>query len=388
MSTLLGRGYGLGLHRYDPSKYIGAVFLDVSDAQYNPLDPEEIVASINSAEKPGYYGLAKFRNGRVVANVLTPYRWGGFEFYIDPEEERIYLASGENVIEIRDLNSLGLVKKINVPVNGVVSVALDSRDRIWFITNRFYGGDNSLYMIDEDNSIVRIKEYSLPASIDSMRISPWGRKILVADYGRHTVECISEDGEATGILYFPYVSGVKWSIDERVVLSSGKYPKHVFLLLITGALHNTIRSGWYGYIMDYGVQASNRADMYYLDRILIQWYLGFHEHKLPLPKNKPYVIRIGSGTYKGNELVKEEGFIGFTPIIVFNKCTIFSNPSNIELVLEKITPHYSIIAPKPKQSWEIIDSFKGKYTINIPGIYRLRTINKTILKDTYAVCQP
>lgn len=57
----------------------------------------------------------------------------------------------------------------------------------------------------------------------------------MADYGRHIVECHGEDGELLGVLYFPYVSGVKWCVDERVVLSSGKYPKHTFLILITGA---------------------------------------------------------------------------------------------------------------------------------------------------------
>ncbi len=89
-----------------------------------------------------------------MANVLTPYRWGGFKFYIDPGGERIYLASGGNVIEVRDLNDPGLMKRINVPVNEVVSVALDSKGGVWFITNKFYGGDNGLYMIGEDNSIV------------------------------------------------------------------------------------------------------------------------------------------------------------------------------------------------------------------------------------------
>ena len=43
MSQLLGKNYGIGLHKYDPAKFPGAVFLDVADSQYNPLNPEEIV---------------------------------------------------------------------------------------------------------------------------------------------------------------------------------------------------------------------------------------------------------------------------------------------------------------------------------------------------------
>ncbi len=39
MSQLLGGSYGIGLHKYNPAKFPGAVFLDVADAQYNPLNP-------------------------------------------------------------------------------------------------------------------------------------------------------------------------------------------------------------------------------------------------------------------------------------------------------------------------------------------------------------
>lgn len=54
MENLLGKGFGIGLHKYNPSKYSNAVFLDVSDAQYNPLDPKEIIAGIHSAKNPGF----------------------------------------------------------------------------------------------------------------------------------------------------------------------------------------------------------------------------------------------------------------------------------------------------------------------------------------------
>ena len=391
MVSLLGKGFGIGLHKYHPSKYPNAIFLDVSDAQYNPLDPEEIIAGIHSAKNPGFYGLAKFRNGSLVAEALTSYRWGGFELYIDAENECLYVTTGENIIEIRDLNNLGLLKKLELPVKGIIGTAIDSENRIWFISNSLYGGDNSLYMISDmngPNNVRKIKQCSMPASIDSLRISPWGQKIIVADYGRHVVECISEEGELLGVLYFPYVSGVKWSIDERVIISSGKFPKHTFLILITGALHNTMRSGWFGYVMDYGVQASNRADAFYINRVLIQWYLGFFELQLPLPKHVPYLIRVGSGRYRKEELIKEPGFTSFTPILVFNECFIISKPVSVELILERLTPYYSIIAPKPKLSWEEICTFNGKYKIKVPGIYRVRTKTNASIEEVYAVCKP
>ncbi|RLG84647.1 MAG: hypothetical protein DRO40_00430 [Thermoprotei archaeon] len=390
MTSLLGKGFGLGLHKYNPSKYPNAVFLDVSDAQYNPIDPEEIIAGIHSARKPGFYGIAKFRNGSLVAEAITSYKWGGYELYIDAENEHLYVTTGENIIEVRDLNNLRLLKRLELPVKGIIGVALDSEDRLWFITNSLYGGDNGLYMINDINdpgSLRKIKQYSMPASIDSLRVSPWGQKILIADYGRHVIECINEDGELLGILYFPYVSGIKWTVDERVVISSGKFPKHVFLILITGALHNTMRSGWFGYIMDYGVQASNRADAFYIDKVLIQWYLGFFELQLPLPKHAPYLIRIGNGKYREMELIKEPGFTTFTPILVLNECIIISKPVNVELILEMMTPYYSIIAPEPNLSWEKVCTFNGKYRIDVPGIYRIRARTDTPI-DVYAVCKP
>lgn len=217
----------------------------------------------------------------------------------------------------------------------------------------------------------KVRQYSIPVSLDSLRISPWGRKFLVADYGRHMVECVSEEGESLGVLYFPYVSGVKWTLDERVLISSGKYDKHTFLLLVTGALHNTSKSGWFGYVMDYGTQASNRADAFYLDRVLIQWYLGFSEIRLPLPKRAPYVIRVGSGEFDRGELVREQGFEAFTPILVFNRCHIIARPKDVELMLEGMVSYYPLIAPKPDLGWdeggEVQGSVRGQCAGSLQG---------------------
>ena len=43
MSHLLGKSHGIGLHKYNPAKFPRTIFLDVADAQYNPLKPEESV---------------------------------------------------------------------------------------------------------------------------------------------------------------------------------------------------------------------------------------------------------------------------------------------------------------------------------------------------------
>ncbi|RLC80898.1 MAG: hypothetical protein DRI61_04835, partial [Chloroflexi bacterium] len=309
MSYLLGEGYGLGFHKYNPAEFPGVIFLDVSDAQYNPLNPEEVIAGIHPAKKPSTYGIAKFRDGALVAEAITPYKWSAsFELYIDAEERLLYAATGTNVVEVRDLENLQLQRELTLPVEGITSAALDSQGRLWLLSNPRYGGDGGLYILEDlerPEKVEKVRQYSIPASLDSLRISPWGRKLLVADYGKHTVECISESGELLGVLYFPFVSGVKWTLDERVLISSGKFPKHTFLLLITGALHNTVQSGWFGYVMDYGTQSSNRADAFYLDRVLIEWYLCFWEISLPLPKRAPYVIRVGSGEFEEGELVKE-----------------------------------------------------------------------------------
>lgn len=390
MSQLLGGSYGIGLHKYNPAKFPGAVFLDVADAQYNPLNPEEIVAGTHPAKRPGTYGVAKFKGDVVLAEVTTPYKWGGFELYTDAEESLVYVATGTGAVEVRDLENLQLQKELNLPVRGITSTALDSQGWLWLISNPLHGGDGGLYVLkdaEHPENVEKIRQYSIPASLDSLRISPSGKKLLVADYGRHMVECISEKGDSFGILYFPYVSGVKWTLDESVLISSGKYGKHTFLLLVTGALHNTVKSGWFGYVMDYGTQASNRADAFYLDRVLIQWYLGFSEVSLPLPKRAPYIIRVGSGEFREGELVKEQGFESFTPILVFNGCHVVARPQDVELALEVMVPYHHLIAPKPDLAWDEVERFRGKCEVSVPGVYRVRTTSK-IAVEVYAVCEP
>lgn len=390
MSHLLGKSYGIGLHKYNPAKFPGAVFLDVADAQYNPLNPEEIVAGIHPAKRPGTYGVAKFKGDTVPAEVLTAHKWGGFELYIDAEESLLYVATGTGAVEVRDLENLRLQKELNLPIKGITSTALDSQGRLWLISNPMCGGDGGLYVLEDIErfeKVDKVRQYSIPTSLDSLRISPWGKKLLVADYGRHLVECISEKGEPLGVLYFPYVSGVKWTLDERVLISSGKYDKHAFLLLVTGALHNTVKSGWFGYVMDYGTQASNRADAFYLDRVLIQWYLGFSEVSLPLPKRAPCVIRVGSGEFGEGEFVREQGFESFTPILVFNRGHIVARPKDVELMLEALVPYHHLIAPRPELAWDEVERFRGMCKVSVPGVYRVRAMSKAPV-EVYAICKP
>ena len=388
MPHLLGESYGIGLHKYNPAKFPGAVFLDVADAQYNPLNPEEIVAGIHPAGRPGTYGVAKFKGCAVLAEVTTSYKWdSGLESYIDVEEGLLYVATGTGVVEVRDLENLQLQRELTTPVEGITSTALDSQGRLWLISNPKRGGDGGLYLLTGPESVERVRQYFIPTSLDSLRIAPWGRKLLVADYGRHMVECISEQGEPWGSLYFPYVSGVKWTCDERVLLSSGKYGQHTSLLLITGAMHTTVESGWFGYVMDYGTQASNRADAFYLDRVLIQWYLGFSEVPLPLPKRAPYVVRVGSGEFDAGELVKEQGFGAFTPILVFNEGHVVARPKDVELALEALVPHHHLIAPKPDLAWDEVERFRGMCQVSVPGVYRVRATSKAAV-EVYAICKP
>jgi len=297
------------------------------------------------------------------------------------------VATGTNIVEVRDLGTLELKKKLSFPMSGITGVALDSEDRLWFISNPMKGGDGGLYLAIEEGKPEKVKQYSIPTSLDSLRITLWGRKLLVADYGRHVVECIGEDGELLGMLYFPYVSRVKWALDERVLVTSGKYGKHVFLMMMTGALHNTAKSGWFGYVIDYGTQSSNRADAFYMDRVLIEWYLGFSEVPLPLPKRAPYTIRVGSGEYRAGELIREPGFNSFTPILVFNEGYVFARPGDVEPEIEMMVPHHHMIAPKPSPEWEKIDRFKKAYKIEAPGLYRVRTLSKTRV-EVYAICKP
>ena len=388
MSHLLSKSYGIGLHKYDPTQFPEAVFLDVADAQYNPLNPEEIIAGIHPARRPGTYGLAKFKGDAVLAEVTTPYKWdSGLELYIDAQEDLIYVATGTDVVEVRSLETLQLLRKLDLPVEGITSTSLDSQGWLWLISNPMRGGDGGLYVLQDPASVERVRQYSIPTSLDSMRITPWGRKLLVADHGRHTVECISEEGEPVGSLYFPYVSGAKWTLDERVLISSGKYGKHTFLLLITGALHTGKKSGWFGYVMDYGTQASNRADAFYLDKVLIQWYLGFSEVSLPLPKRAPYVIRVGSGEFGMGELVKEQSFRAFTPVLVFNEGHVVARPKDVELGLEALVPHHHLIAPTPDMVWDKVERFKGMCEVRVPGVYRVRAMSKASV-EVYVICKP
>ena len=125
MSHLLGQNYSIGLHKYNPAKFSGAVFLDVADAQYNPLNPEEIVAGIHPAKKHGTYGLAKFKGDAVLAEVTTPYKWdSSLEPYIDAEEGLLYVATGTGGVEVQFVE--GMAEDLSAFPDGSFDIALSS----------------------------------------------------------------------------------------------------------------------------------------------------------------------------------------------------------------------------------------------------------------------
>ena len=101
-------------------------------------------------------------------------------------------------MEVRSLETLQLQRELDLPIEGITSASLDSQGWLWMISNPMRGGDGGLYVLQGPASVERVRQYSIPTSLDSMRITPWGRKLLVADYGRHTVECISNGRGAPG----------------------------------------------------------------------------------------------------------------------------------------------------------------------------------------------
>jgi hypothetical protein len=387
---LNGNSNFYGFHKYNTSNIRGASFLDVADSQYDITNPERIIFGYNSAKNPGKYSLGEMLGNEFGKTFRTKLQWNSaIDFYVDYERNRVLVPDGINRINIVDFESIDhLLNSVKVPVNGVISATLDSQDRIWFVSSKRSGGDGGLYMISDinaKNTPQKMHSLSDPTSIDSVRISPWGRKILVSDYGSHQVFVLNEEGEILDSIYHPFVSGVRSLVDERAVLSSGKYPMHSDLLILTGGLHNA-KSSWFGYLTDYGIQPSNRADMIKPNSVMIQWFLGFSEISLPIKKEVPFVIQIGQGNNIDNELIKVTGFEKFTPIIIFGKATFFVSDPNVKFTVELLIPRSSIISHED-DNWVIYSITAGRLTVNDPGVYRIKSLSKTRAKF-WAVCSP
>jgi len=96
---------------------------------------------------------------------------------------------------------------------------------------------------------------------------------------------------------------------------------------------------------------------------------------------------VGSGEFGEGELVREEGFEAFTPILVFNRCHIAARPKNVELALEVMVPYHHLIAPKSDLAWDEVERFRGMCELSLPGVYRVRMIWRKEV-EVYAVCEP
>ena len=380
---LLGRPGGMlnavGFHKYDPLRTGKPLFLDVADSQYDLREPSRIVFTYNPATNPGKYGVGEVVGDEFKKHAIMKAPWdSSLEFYVDYENDLLYLPNGENRIEVREFSNLSNVKKtITTGIRGITGITLDSQDRLWAISSRLRGGDGGLYVVDKETPHDCRRKIMLgsPTSIDSMRIAPWGQKIFVADPFNHRIVIVGEEGEQLGFLATPYPTGIKTLVDERVIISSGKIPTHVDLTIISGGLHN-VGTNWFAYLTDYGTQASNRADAVDFHKILIQWFLGFQEVELPLRKEIPFVTILGTGIYNAGDLIMEKGFNSFTPIFVGNHGSVYLSKMNAKFTLEMMEPASSIIAGQKQDEWIALNDAVGRCKIEAPGIYRVRAGEK------------
>ena len=371
----------LGNHKY----LKGLEVLDVGDALYNPLDPEEVIAFIHPAGKVWGRALMRLsvRSGEVRGLVMTDYGWGCGDLNAYPEEGLLlttYCVDG--VVELRDLKNLELKRRISLRgVGRVASAVLDSSGTLWVL------GSRGLYLVMGEGSVgIRVRkvlDVSMGVSMDSQRAEP-AKVIAVADHLSHRVLLVGEDGGLRASIPTPFPGGVRFTHDERLIISSGRLPTHVQLTLIYGATHLKPSNPWFGYLWDYGTLASNRADSWGFEKVLIQWSLSALEVQTPLPKFKPYIIPLGSGS--SDELLRYEGFKGFTPAPALGKCILLSKGSG-KISLEVLKPKHSFIYPKEGGEWITIAEGGGGKPLNTPhpGLYRVKVLKEPI-KHAVVIC--
>jgi len=355
--------------------------MDVCNAVYDPLNPDEVIADVHPVDSPWRHALVRVRKGRVVRKVVIDFPWSCGDINPYPEEGVLLATySSVNVVEVRNLSNFELVRRFRVDgLERVYSATYDSLGRLWVT------GDAGLYLLEGERAKL-VRGYGAALSMDTQQGVP-SKTLVVADHLSHIVEVLNEDGGVKGRIYFPYPGGVRFTPDERLIISSGRVPNHTHFLLIVGATHLQSTSGWFGYLWDYGTLASNRADSYYVGKVLIQWSLSAFEVPVPLPKFRKYLIRVGNA--REGVLAKEARYTSFTPIPVMSRCWLFMEGEG-RVGIEVMKPNYSLVAPQGIESWVQIDTVDIKsspYLIEVPGIYRVRVV-KGFLKNSYAVCEP
>ena len=355
--------------------------MDVCNAIYDPLNPDEVIADVHPTESPWRHALVRVRKGKVVKKVLVDIPWGCGDINPYPEEGVLLVTYAvTNVVEVRNLGNLELIRRFKVGgLEKVYSATYDSLGRLWVT------GDAGLYLLEGGRAKL-IRGYGAALSMDTQQALP-SRTLAVIDHLGHVVELLNEDGGVKGRIYFPYPGGVRFTPDERLLISSGRVPNHTHLLLMVGATHLQSTSGWFGYLWDYGTLASNRADSYFIDKVLIQWSLSAFEVPVPLPKFRKYLIRVGSA--REGVLAKEARYTSFTPIPVMSRCWLFMEGEG-KVCIEVMKPNYSLVAPQGIENWvqfNEVDIKSSPHLIEVPGIYRVR-ITKGFLKSSYVICKP
>ncbi|MCY0860538.1 MAG: hypothetical protein OWQ54_08925 [Sulfolobaceae archaeon] len=351
---------------------------DVSNALYNPLDEEEIIADIHAKETPAKKALVKLYKGKIIEKVLLDYPWkSANDMNVYPEEDELLIAYYQvPVIEVRKLSSLELKKKIKIEnANIVPSAAYDSNGNI------IYVADNGVYVLKENEGAKELLKVNQGLSIDCQR-SPFGQNCAVVSHKDHQIITFAEWGEFMSRVYFPFPGGVRYTPDERLIISSGKIDKHVELTLVLGATHLRPDNGWSGYLHDYSTLPSNRTDSVSLGKYLFQWYLGAFEVESPLPKFRPYSVKL-SDKIK-DDYFKVSGYTSFTPLPVFNECDIIVL-GRAKVTVEAKKMNYVFYGTV--DDWYVFDEFEsGKYKITTPGVYRFKANGE--VEEAIGICKP
>jgi len=361
--------------------------LDVGDAIYDPSAPDDVIAFVHPAGRVWGKALIRVstRSLKVMRVVQTSYGWGCGDLNAYPEEG-VLLAThcAEGVVEFRDLESLELKRVLKLDgVGRVSSAALDSSGKLWVLSK------DGLYVVVEEGAegvkVRRVLTVAGGASMDSQRAEP-ARTVAVASYLSHSVLLVGEDGSLKASIPTPFPGGVRYTHDERLIVSSGRFPKHVQLTLVYGATHLDPHSAWFAYLWDYGTLASNRADSWGFERALIQWSLSAFEVPLPLPKFKPYVVPLGHG--REGELLKHEGFHSFTPAPALGNCVLLSEGVG-RFVVEALLPEYSVTAPQSEEKWvPVCEGVTGSpLKVPCPYLIRVRVLEGMVKRATLS-CAP